>query len=56
MAHICPECSVVCHCQGDIDDCIYPGREALCFHCDPDDNERDWDWNDVTEETTETDS
>ena len=23
MAHECPECGLLCHCNGDIDDCMF---------------------------------
>jgi hypothetical protein len=36
MAHSCPECGLLCHCRGDIDDCQTDGTEAelMCEHCD----------------------
>ncbi len=35
MAHSCPECWLVCHCGGDIDDlCFDDTDEAMrCTHC-----------------------
>jgi hypothetical protein len=39
MAHTCPECGVLCHCGGDIDDCEMDGTEdqMQCSHCDDED-------------------
>lgn len=36
MAHECPECGMLCHCGGDIDDCQFSGTryELMCKHCD----------------------
>ena len=28
MAHECPECGITCHCNGDIDDCVFSTWEA----------------------------
>ena len=33
MAHECPECGLLCHCHGDIDDVCY-GEAINCNHCD----------------------
>lgn len=35
MAHSCPECGLICHCGGDIDDCCFEGtpEERACGHC-----------------------
>jgi hypothetical protein len=35
MAHECPGCGYVCHCGGDIDDCLLNRDEdvATCTHC-----------------------
>lgn len=43
MAHSCPECGVLCHCGGDIDDCEFEGtrKQMQCRHCDPDDRDDD---------------
>ena len=51
MAHECPECGMVCHCNGDIDDLIFSeGPEAdRCICCDGDDEEDE----DYTEEEIE---
>lgn len=27
MAHLCPECGMLCYCGGDIDDCQMDGTE-----------------------------
>lgn len=34
MAHSCPECDMVCHCGGDIDDIILDGtkKQEKCTH------------------------
>jgi hypothetical protein len=34
MAHRCPECGQVCHCRGDIDDCLFGSEEDIinCIH------------------------
>ena len=47
MAHECPECYMICHCHGDIDDIIFDGTEeqSKCDHCpddEPDDNDDDY--------------
>lgn len=36
MAHSCPICDEVCHCHGDLDDCLIDDDQALdaCTHCD----------------------
>jgi hypothetical protein len=36
MAHECPDCGYVCHCGGDIDDCVMnsPRDVNKCIHCD----------------------
>ncbi len=38
MAHTCPECGMLCHCGGDIDDCEFDGtpEQDRCGHCDED--------------------
>ncbi len=38
MAHSCPECGLVCYCNGDIDDCVFDGtaEQDGCSHCDLD--------------------
>jgi len=35
MAHECPECGQICHCGGDIDDCLNNFDEDVmrCTHC-----------------------
>jgi hypothetical protein len=48
MAHNCPECSLLCHCGGDIDDLVFEGTkyEAQCVHCDDEDDrslDDEWD-------------
>lgn len=40
MAHTCPECGLICHCGGDIDDIIF-GTEIYCSHCWPEDDDED---------------
>ena len=34
MAHECPECGQLCHCNGDIDDCCFnfPEDAMRCTH------------------------
>jgi hypothetical protein len=41
MAHYCPDCAQLCHCNGDIDDITFEGtkEEALCEHCSDEDDE-----------------
>jgi len=36
MAHHCPGCGLIRHCQGDIDDLVFSDTpaELLCKHCD----------------------
>lgn len=36
MAHECPDCGSMCHCGGDIDDCLLncDGDVTNCTHCD----------------------
>ena len=38
MAHECPECGMVCYCNGDIDDLVLNCKEDIvaCRHCDKD--------------------
>lgn len=48
MAHTCPNCDQVCHCHGDIDDCILnlPKDQNNCIHyliCEYLDDEEDYD-------------
>ena len=48
MAHTCPECDQVCHCNGDIDDIILDGtaEQYHCAHelrCQADDDDDDDD-------------
>ena len=45
MAHTCPECGILCHCRGDIDDCEMDGTEEqlMCEHCDEDESPCDDD-------------
>jgi hypothetical protein len=35
MAHECPDCGQVCHCSGDIDDCVFnvDSYVEACVHC-----------------------
>lgn len=56
MAHSCPICDQVCHCSGDIDDCILDGTEYQdeCIHCegeDTDDDDDDDDSYDTTDKS-----
>jgi hypothetical protein len=46
MAHSCPECYQVCHCGGDIDDCLLDEDDAVnrCNHCDGDETNDDDEW------------
>ena len=40
MAHICPECGMLCHCKGDIDDIDFGERwDCECEYC----NENEYD-------------
>jgi hypothetical protein len=37
MAHTCPDCGLLCHCGGDIDDIDFGDdtpEAAVCTHCD----------------------
>jgi hypothetical protein len=38
MAHSCPQCWILCHCGGDIDDCRFDNTDEqnACTHCDGD--------------------
>lgn len=42
MAHSCPECGLLCHCNGDIDDCCFDFEEDVirCDHCEEEDADR----------------
>jgi hypothetical protein len=44
MAHECPNCGMICHCGGDIDDICFSGtsEEFGCTHCDGDDTEEEY--------------
>ena len=47
MAHECPECGQICHCCGDIDDCLLNSDEDVsnCEHykdCQPDKDPEEW--------------
>lgn len=35
MAHECPDCGLICYCNGDIDDCVfsYTPEQDFCQHC-----------------------
>ncbi len=48
MAHSCPECDQVCHCGGDIDDCILDGDSSQmnCTHYLQCEKESDYDEDD----------
>jgi hypothetical protein len=56
MAHSCPICDQVCHCNGDIDDILFDRTpKAGCVHykrgsCEPDD-----EWDDDFEEEDDID-
>ena len=44
MAHECPECGEVCHCNGDIDDLIFERGSYICNHwkkCDREELDED---------------
>ena len=36
MAHECPDCGLICHCHGDIDDICLNDEAAICEcrHCE----------------------
>jgi hypothetical protein len=36
MAHECPDCGLICHCNGDIDDLLLNFEKDVnkCCHCD----------------------
>jgi hypothetical protein len=43
MSHTCPECGMICFCNGDIDDCEFSGgpEQLHCIHwkkCERDDD------------------
>ena len=47
MAHECPDCGMVCHCNGDIDDCCFNFEEDVmkCDHylqCESEDDPDDY--------------
>lgn len=51
MAHTCPECGMVCHCGGDIDDICFGEADEFCSHCAHDEDndwEDDFDWQEET--------
>jgi hypothetical protein len=52
MAHTCPECGLLCHCGGDIDDCEFDGtpEQDACSHCDDNDRECDDDPTELEDE------
>ncbi len=48
MAHSCPDCGCICHCNGDIDDCLFdlPKYQNKCTHykqCESENEEEDYD-------------
>lgn len=48
MAHTCPECFQVCHCNGDIDDMVldWPKYQDKCVHykqCELENEEENYD-------------
>jgi hypothetical protein len=45
MAHECPECGMLCHCHGDIDDIMLDTEESYlnCDHYLECQDEDDWD-------------
>lgn len=49
MAHTCPECGMLCHCGGDIDDMEMDGtpEQDRCSHCPDEDNDRDRDQSEI---------
>ena len=48
MAHECPDCGQLCHCNGDIDDCEFNFDEDVmrCTHCDGSDDDEPEYYND----------
>ena len=54
MAHECPVCGMICHCNGDIDDIYIEFEEDIlfCTHC-PDDED---DFEDVFEDVFDCDN
>lgn len=36
MAHTCPECGIICYCNGDIDDIKFDWKDdvIVCMHCE----------------------
>lgn len=49
MAHECPECYMLCHCNGDIDDIQFEGtkEQLYCRHCNPNSEIGDEDIDDI---------
>jgi hypothetical protein len=45
MAHECPDCGLICHCNSDIDDCVLnmPNDVNACIHCSQFDAHDDYD-------------
>jgi hypothetical protein len=43
VAHECPECGMVCFCNGDIDDCIFDFYQDSCVHYLQCDREEDYE-------------
>lgn len=42
MAHTCPTCGMLCHCNGDIDDICFGEADEFCDCCaEKDDMEED---------------
>ena len=45
MAHECPNCSLICYCNGDIDDMLLNDEEdvVMCTHCEYEDDEDEYE-------------
>ena len=51
MSHECPECGLLCHCNGDVGDLCLNLDESVnrCTHCDDSELER-MEWNEAMAE------
>lgn len=38
MAHTCPTCGMLCHCNGDIDDICFGEADEFCECCSEEDD------------------
>lgn len=43
MAHTCPNCGMLCHCGGDIDDICFGEADEFCTCCYEDEEDDSYD-------------